>query len=104
MNTLLERFQERRGENRGIKEFIDVLLLTRNYGQKQVEDAVERALENGLGNAAGIRCLLETAGRQEDFPDFAGFFVGGIANTGFLKFAGHYISPLSVWERGFFVV
>ena len=67
MNTLLERFQERRGENRGIKEFIDVLLLTRNYGQKQVEDAVERALENGLGNAAGIRCLLETAGRQEDF-------------------------------------
>ena len=30
-------------------------------------DAVERALENGLGNAAGIRCLLETAGRQEDF-------------------------------------
>ncbi len=67
MNTLLERFQERRGENRGIKEFIDVLLLTRNYGRKQVEDAVERALENGLGNAAGIRCLLETAGRQEDF-------------------------------------
>ena len=37
-------------------------------------------------------------------PDFAGFFVGGIANTGFLEFAGHYISPLSVWERGFFVV
>ena len=37
-------------------------------------------------------------------PDFVGFFVGGIANTGFVIFAGHYISPLSVWERGFFVV
>ena len=66
MNTLLERFQERRGENRGIKEFIDVLLLIRNYGQKRVEDAVERALENGLGNAAGIRHLLESAEREEE--------------------------------------
>ncbi len=67
MNTLLEQFRERRGENRGIKEFIDVLLLARNYGQKPVEDAVERALESGLGSAAGIRCLLETAGTREEF-------------------------------------
>ena len=66
LNSLLERFQERQGENRGIKEFIDVLLLIRNYGQKRVEDAVERALENGLGNAAGIRHLLESAEREEE--------------------------------------
>ena len=66
LNSLLERFQERQGENGGIKEFIDVLLLIRNYGQKRVEDAVERVLENGLGNAAGIRHLLESAEREEE--------------------------------------
>ncbi len=66
LNSLLERFQERQGENGGIKEFIDVLLLIRNYGQKRVEDAVEQALENGLGSAAGIRHLLESAEREEE--------------------------------------
>ncbi len=66
LNSLLERFQERQGENRGIKEFIDVLLLTRNYGQKRVEAAALRALENGLGSAAVIRHLLVSAERQEE--------------------------------------
>jgi len=66
LNALLERFRERQGENRGIKEFIDVLLLVRTYGQKRVEEAAERALESGLGSAAGIRHLLESAERREE--------------------------------------
>lgn len=66
LNTLLERFCERQGENRGIKEFIDVLLLVRTYGQKRVEEAAERGLESGLSNAAGILHLLESAERREE--------------------------------------
>jgi len=66
LNSLLERFRERQGENRGIKEFIDVLLLTRTYGNNRVEDAVERALKSGLGSAAGIRNILESAERHEE--------------------------------------
>ncbi len=61
LNTLLERFCERQGENRGIKEFIDVLLLVRTYGQKRVEEAAEQCLESGLSNVAGILHILESA-------------------------------------------
>ncbi|WP_029165579.1 IS21 family transposase [Aminiphilus circumscriptus] len=68
LNSLLEQFQARQGENRGIKEFIDVLLLARRYGQKRVEAAASQALKNGLSDAAGIRHLLESAERQEETP------------------------------------
>jgi hypothetical protein len=64
----LEQFHARQGENRGIKEFIDVLLLARRYGQKRVEAAASQALKNGLSDAAGIRHLLESAERQEETP------------------------------------
>lgn len=66
LTTLLEQFLDRHGENRGVKEFIDVLLLTRTYGQSRLEEAVARALETGLGNAAGIRHILESAERREE--------------------------------------
>ena len=63
---MLERFCERQGENRGIKEFIDVLLLVRTYGQKQVGEAAEQALKIGLSNVAGILHILESAERREE--------------------------------------
>ena len=66
LNTLLEGFCERQGENRGIKEFLDVLLLVRTYGQKRVEEAAERGLESGLSNVAGILHILESAERREE--------------------------------------
>ncbi|MFA5621679.1 MAG: hypothetical protein WC948_03140, partial [Thermovirgaceae bacterium] len=40
--------------------------LTRTYGQNRLEEAVARALETGLGNAAGIRHILESAERREE--------------------------------------
>ena len=73
LTTLLEHFRERHGENKGIKEFIDVLLLTRNYGQKRLEEAVALALETGLGSSAGIRHILESAeSRGEPIPPLKG--------------------------------
>jgi transposase len=66
LTTLLEQFQERHGENRGVKEFIDVLLLTRTYGQSRLEEGVALALERGLGSIDGIRHILEEGEKQRE--------------------------------------
>lgn len=58
MENLLGRFREAHGESRGIKEFIEVLLLFRTYTAEEVEWAVEEALSAGLSEGAGIRHLL----------------------------------------------
>ena len=58
MENLLGRFREAHGESRGIKEFIEVLLLFRTYTAEEVEWAVEEALSAGLSEGAGVRHLL----------------------------------------------
>ena len=58
MHDLLSRFQESNGENRGIKEFIEVLLLFRTYTADEMEWAIQEALLAGLSESSGIRHLL----------------------------------------------
>ena len=58
MEDLLEKFREAHGESRGIKEFIEVLLLFRTDTAEEVEWAVEEALAAGLSEGAGVRHLL----------------------------------------------
>ena len=60
MHSLLDRFQKSWGENRGIKEFIDVLLLYRLHEEKEVADAIQESLAKGLSSAAGVRHVLES--------------------------------------------
>lgn len=55
---LLQRFQESRGETRGIKDFITVLMLHRQYTGTEVATAVELALEQGLSSSEAVRHLL----------------------------------------------
>jgi len=58
MRQLLERFCQAHGENRGIKESIDVLLLFRHHPAKKVEEAVTQALWAGVSVSDGVRHLL----------------------------------------------
>ena len=58
MHQLLARFRQAQGENRGIKEYIDVLLLFRDHPAEHVEDAIAEALAAGVSGSDGVRHLL----------------------------------------------
>lgn len=57
-NTLLDRFRREHGETKGIKEFISVLMLHKDYSCSEIEAAVELALENDISSSEGIRHIL----------------------------------------------
>lgn len=52
------RLCQTHGETKGVKEFITVLMLYRNFTIDEVETAVELALENGISSCQGVRHLL----------------------------------------------
>jgi len=54
----LERLCHAHGETKGIKDFISVLLLHREYQASEIEAAVELALENNISSSEGVRHLL----------------------------------------------
>jgi hypothetical protein len=58
LNTLLERFQENSGWSGGIKDFVNVLMLYRDYDEKAMEHAVSVALEHGIKGSEGIQHVL----------------------------------------------
>lgn len=76
LHALLEAFCRAQGETKGIKDFVSVLLLYREYAAGEVEAAVELAVENHIGTSEGVRHLLRYA--NED---------------------GAAIAPLSSWAR-----
>jgi transposase len=55
---LLEHLCERQGRNQGIKEFLSVLLLHREYSGDEIEAAVELALEAGVSSGEGVKHVL----------------------------------------------
>ncbi len=64
LEALLERFCQSQGQSRGIKDFIEVLLLYREYPAGDVEAAVELALASHLSASAGVKHLLLHAGPE----------------------------------------
>ncbi len=57
-NVLLERFRIQQGETKGIKEFISVLMLHKNYSSGEIEAAVELALEKNISTSEGVKHIL----------------------------------------------
>ena len=57
-NRLLERFQESSGISGGTKDFLNVLMLYRDYDEKAIEHAVTVALEHGVSSSGGIKHIL----------------------------------------------
>lgn len=58
LEMFLASLVSKQGETAGVKEFISVLMLCRDHEQKQVERAVEVALEHGLMNCAAVKQIL----------------------------------------------
>ncbi len=73
LEGLLARFRERQGDTAGIKDFISVLMLYRDYPPEDVEAVVELALENSLSTSDGIRHMLVHSGPEEEFAPLAGW-------------------------------
>jgi hypothetical protein len=58
LHLLLNRFCRAQGETKGIKDFINVLMLYRDYAADELEAAVELATENNISASDGVRHLL----------------------------------------------
>ncbi len=58
LESLFRRFCEIQGENKGIKDFITVLLLYQDYAADEIEAAVELALDRQLSSSEGVKHLL----------------------------------------------
>jgi hypothetical protein len=67
LEALLERFCQSQGRSRGIKDFIGVLFLYRDYPAAVVDAAVEAALEAQLSCSDGVKHLLQ---HSEEGPSF----------------------------------
>jgi transposase len=65
---LLERFRESLGPNHGIKEFIGVLMLFGEYGNREVIEAVEAAVACGVSSREAVEHLLrKESGTGHDY-------------------------------------
>ena len=58
LHRLLARFCEAQGETGGIKDFISVLMLYRDYPAEEMETAIDLALKRDLSSSAAIHHLL----------------------------------------------
>jgi hypothetical protein len=59
LNRLLEKFCSSQGQSGGVRDFISVLMLYREYKAGEVEAAVSLALENNISESSGVRCILD---------------------------------------------
>ncbi len=73
LEKLLLRFKERQGDTGGIKDFISVLMLYRDYPAEDIEVVVELALEASVSTSDGIKHLLVYSGPEEHFESLAGW-------------------------------
>jgi transposase len=77
-NLLLEELRKRLSDGRGVKEFIAVLKLHREYPAEQVEQAVHGALELGAASLDGVLLCLRQL--QNPQPQLAQLDAKGFAN------------------------
>ena len=62
---LLNTLRNQQDEGRGVREFVQVLKLHREYPARQIEQAVTQALDYGCPHADGVRlCLQQLANSQ----------------------------------------
>jgi transposase len=64
-DRLLEVLRERFPEGRGVREFIAILKLHQDHPAKQVEQAVQRALELGAAHLDGVKLCLSLLQEEE---------------------------------------
>jgi transposase len=74
LDLLLERFCHCQGQSGGVKDFISLLMLYREYKAADLEAAVLLALENHISQSSGVRCILDyTMGDSPGFAPLSGW-------------------------------
>ena len=68
LEELLERFRCKHGSTNGIKDFISVLMLYKQFEAKDIETAVKLALASDGGSSATVEYILRSANRSCDQP------------------------------------
>jgi hypothetical protein len=68
LEKLLATFQDSQGQTAGIKDFISVLMLYRDYSPDEIHQAIALALERHLKSSAGVKHLLCHSQSEPDFP------------------------------------
>jgi transposase len=70
LERLLERFCQKQGDTKGIKDFISVLMLYKNHAAADIESAVEKALCANASCSQAVEHILNKS--QDDYqPSFA---------------------------------
>jgi len=67
-DQLLDKMRQRFPDGRGVREFIAILKLHQDHPQKQVEQAVEMALELGAAHWDGVSLCLRQLQETETLP------------------------------------
>jgi transposase len=58
LEGLLDRFCQKQGHTKGIKDFISVLMLYKDHSAEDIESAVETALSLGVGSSQAVKHIL----------------------------------------------
>lgn len=58
LERLLDKFCQKQGHTKGIKDFISVLMLYKDYAAADIESAVETALSSGAGSSQAVKYIL----------------------------------------------
>jgi transposase len=66
LEKLLDHFRQKQGHTRGIKDFISVLMLYRDYTASDIESAVEKALSASASTSQTVEHILK---RSQDHDD-----------------------------------
>ncbi|MCP4158254.1 MAG: hypothetical protein GY757_61715 [bacterium] len=71
--SLLKHFCKKQGQNRGIKDFVSVLMMYRDYTVPEMGAAIEQAVETGVSMGHGVKHILFSARHEESFAPLEGW-------------------------------
>ena len=58
LERLLDKFSQKQGHTKGIKDFISILMLYKDHAAGDIESAVETALSSGAGSSQAVKHIL----------------------------------------------
>jgi len=58
LERLLDKFCQKQGHTKGVKDFISVLILYKDHAAEDIESAVETALSSGAGSSQAVKHIL----------------------------------------------
>jgi hypothetical protein len=70
LERLLEKFCQKQGHTKGIKDFISVLMLYKDHAAGDIKSAVETALSSGAGSSEAVEYILIHKERNDE-PSFS---------------------------------